>query len=572
MGFWKTILGIARNRLIGPPVVVLGLGVAALAFVLTPVTYVSSSLLVLTTPSAGGLEDPNRPGWTTNPLLQFNDGLKTSAAILIQAAGTDEALTKMGAGKGSPTKVVINDGTSDGKVMTASQTGPFIFVQVTSTNEGAVTDIVHNAEQFLRNDLVNRQRTLGAPKQTYLMLTEVVPASSPKAKMTQKWEFSGAAFVAIVGLGFGIAYLGARRRALREAAAETPYDFYYGSTGEAGPLRPARRPGALRSAAGSARSDASAWEGEEAGSPAGNAHPIPLSPNGSGPSEARGSDVPDYGLPLDGDPADTVHDRPSKKPTEPFAAPYPMFGGDPALGSAVAGKRDGIRGPAETPRRKTYEPEPTLEREQTRAQEQARDREAIRAADRSYGHAPTRAHEAVREHEDLPWPEHEKAADDDSGGYDQAASRNTLKSGSAFEREDEQAFGDEQERELGETLGFREALGSEQTRGFAGTFRSDRDVEGDREPWRLGDATRDENGHPGGAPAGGDGDGPSGGGGGSGAGVVDGDDESWRDGETARDKGRQGTAAFEILGAEAADPREREPGGDPEDAPAPRVR
>ncbi|MFC4908588.1 hypothetical protein [Actinomadura gamaensis] len=319
MGFWKTILGIARNRLIGPPVVVLALGVAALVFVLTPVTYVSSSLLVLTTPSAGGLEDPNRPGWTTNPLLQFNDGLKTTAAILIQAAGTRDALTKMGAGPGSPAKVVINDGTSNGKVMTASQTGPFIFVQVTSTREDSVTGIVRNAEQYLRTDLINRQRTLGAPKQTYLMLTDVVPASPPQAKMTQKWEFAGAAFGAIVCMGFGIAYLVIRRRSLRAAAAETPYDFYYGSVKDAAPLRPA----ALLSAGSSdssrrvRRYDPSAWEDEDDDSPSKHIPPLPLSRNGTRPAEQNGhppSDITDYGLPLDADPAETVHDHPRKRP------------------------------------------------------------------------------------------------------------------------------------------------------------------------------------------------------------------------------------------------------------------
>ncbi|WP_026412515.1 hypothetical protein [Actinomadura oligospora] len=297
MGFWKTILGIARNRLIGPPVVVLGLGVGALVFVLTPVTYVSSSLLVLTTPSAGGLEDPNRPGWTTNPLLQFNDGLKTTAAILIQAAGTDDALAKMGVAKGGATKVVINDGTSNGKVMTASQTGPFIFVQVTSTREDEVTGVVHNAEQHLRDDLVNRQRTLGAPKQTYLMLTEVVPASSPVAQKTQKLEFSGAAFVAVVGLGFGIAYLGARRRALREAAAETPYDFYYGTTTDSVSLRPARRSALTPSPV--ARTH---LEGDSSSQ---QVPAVPQSPNGSSPPAPN-----DYGLPLTGDPTETVRDLP----------------------------------------------------------------------------------------------------------------------------------------------------------------------------------------------------------------------------------------------------------------------
>lgn len=308
MGFWKTILGIARNRLIGPPVVVLGLGVAALVFVLTPVTYVSSSLLVLTTPSAGGLEDPNRPGWTTNPLLQFNDGLKTTAAILIQAAGTDQALGRMGAGKGSPAKVVINDGTSNGKVMTASQTGPFIFVQVTSTREGSVEGIVRNAEQYLRDDLVNRQRTLGAPKQTYLMLTEVVPASAPTAQMTKKWEFSGAAFGFIVCAGFGVAYLGARRRTLREAAAETPYDFYYGSVRDAAPLRPAVLLPA-RPAPSPRPYDASIWENEPEAAPR----------NGTPPQ--NGHKPKDYGLPLDADPTETVHDHPTPTTSEPDRNP-----------------------------------------------------------------------------------------------------------------------------------------------------------------------------------------------------------------------------------------------------------
>ncbi|RFU43044.1 hypothetical protein DZF91_03420 [Actinomadura logoneensis] len=484
MGFWKTILGIARNRLIGPPVVVLGLGVAALAFVLTPVTYVSSSLLVLTTPSAGGLEDPNRPGWTTNPLLQFNDGLKTSAAILIQAAGTEESLKRMGAGKGSPTKVVINDGTSDGKVMTASQTGPFIFVQATSTREGAVTDVVHNAERLLRDDLVNRQRALGAPRQTYLMLTEVVPASAPRAKMTQKWEFSGGAFGAVVCLGFGIAYLAARRRDLREAAAETPYDFYYGSTDEGGPLRPARPQTPAPSRRGSAAEDGRSPQS------------VPPSPNGAGHHAA------DYGLPMDGDPADTLHDRPSTKPTEPLAAPHPLLGNEPM--------DEGEKTPE--PRRKTYEPEPRQEREQIRAREQARDREAIRGADLTF------AHSSAHEHQDVPWPEREETGDATSGRPAGNSEQPADRGGGAF---------------------------LEPERGFAGTFRSD----GQHEDVPWPEHTKADDG-----------------------GVLESDDEPgpWRDGGPARDRGRQGTAAFEILGAEAASSRESD--GEPSDASAPRVR
>jgi hypothetical protein len=92
MEFWKTILGLARRKFIGLPLLAVALGTAALAYFLVPAHYVSTTTMVLTTPTGGGTlsQDPTKPNGLTNPLLNFDEGLKTAATIVIHAMNTPE--------------------------------------------------------------------------------------------------------------------------------------------------------------------------------------------------------------------------------------------------------------------------------------------------------------------------------------------------------------------------------------------------------------------------------------------------------------------------------------------------
>jgi len=225
MGFWKTVLGIARRPFISLPIFGLALIMGGIAYLASPTHYVSSGYMVLTTPTSGGIIDPSKAAWSTNPLLQFNDGLKTTAAILIQAIGTPESQKSLGAGPGSSTKITVNDGSTNSALTSTSSTGPFIFVQVDGTSPVGIRDMVLRTENKIRDDLNQRQRQLNAPKATYLLLTDVVTPDDPVAKQTTKFEYGAAAGLAVVLIGFGSVYTtervksGRRRLASRQIAA-----------------------------------------------------------------------------------------------------------------------------------------------------------------------------------------------------------------------------------------------------------------------------------------------------------------------------------------------------------------
>jgi hypothetical protein len=225
MGFWKTVLGIARRPFISLPIFGLALIMGGVAYLVSPTHYVSSGYMVLTTPTSGGVVDPSKAAWSTNPLLQFNDGLKTTAAILIQAISTPESLKQLGAGPGGGAKITVNDGSSNSALTSTSSTGPFIFVQVDGTSPAGIRDMVLRTENKIRDDLNQRQRELNAPKATYLLLTDVVTPGEPVAKQTTKWEYGAAAGLLVVLVGFGAVYTaerigaGKRRLASRQIAA-----------------------------------------------------------------------------------------------------------------------------------------------------------------------------------------------------------------------------------------------------------------------------------------------------------------------------------------------------------------
>jgi hypothetical protein len=240
MGFWKTVLGIARRPFIGLPVLGFALIFGASAYLAAPTHYISSGYMVLTTPTSGGAIDPTKSTFTTNPLLAFNDGLKTTAAILIQSVNTDTVMGQLGAGSGSGTKITVNDGSSNSQLANSSSTGPFIFVQVDSTSPVGVRDAVLRAENHIRDDLTNRERTLNAPKTTYLLLTDVVTPANPVAKNTTKYEYAAGAGLGTILLGFGIALAVQRIRgagARRTPATAPTGSPRNGSGGGRGPER-----------------------------------------------------------------------------------------------------------------------------------------------------------------------------------------------------------------------------------------------------------------------------------------------------------------------------------------------
>jgi hypothetical protein len=208
MDFWKAILGLVRRRYVVLPILLLSIGVAALAYLLTPSHYVSSTTMVLTTPTSGGTlsQDPSKPTGLTNPLLNFDDGLKTTSAILIQAMNTPDVVKELTSGGAA--EVIIDDGSSNANLLGVN--GPFVFIEADSKRADESKAIVQRAQQRVRDELLNRQKALNAPPTTYITIVDVVPPSVPEVQRGQRVQLALAGLVVTSIGGIAGAY-GAER-------------------------------------------------------------------------------------------------------------------------------------------------------------------------------------------------------------------------------------------------------------------------------------------------------------------------------------------------------------------------
>lgn len=231
MEFWKTIGGLIRRLYVALPVLMVAVAAAALASYLTPLQYQSTTFLVLTTPTSGGTleRDPSQPVGETNPLLQFNESLRTTAEVLIHSVNTKDAHRRLGVTEDGPAKLVVDDGRTNPDLLGSD--GPFIYIEVTSPSAREAGDIVRRADQRIRDELVARQEALGAPPSTFISLTYVVAPTPAVAVIADKLEVGGIALVAALVLGLAVAYLieqirlGRRRpHAVFERAPEGPDD------------------------------------------------------------------------------------------------------------------------------------------------------------------------------------------------------------------------------------------------------------------------------------------------------------------------------------------------------------
>lgn len=242
MEFWVTIVGLLRRKRVIIPTLLVAVTLGVVAYAGTPNTYTSSTTMVLTTTPYGGTEsqDPTKPTELTNPMLNFNESLKTTSAILIEAMntkGVDEQAGATGA-----TTLIINDGRTNPELLGLN--GPFLYIMAQSTSPTEAKNVVVQAQKLMMAKLHAWQNDLNAPKTTYLSLAEVVPPTTPVPRHSMKLGLLAFLFGFLLCLG--IAYLGhqlrARRRAraaARAAAAGGPPGL--GPKPRVGP-RPARGP------------------------------------------------------------------------------------------------------------------------------------------------------------------------------------------------------------------------------------------------------------------------------------------------------------------------------------------
>ncbi|MEU7989128.1 hypothetical protein AB0B56_30125 [Streptosporangium canum] len=208
MDFWKAIFGLVKRRLIGPPLAVLALAAATLVFFLMPTTYVSTASMVLTTPATGGTlpSDPTKPLGLTNPLLQFSDGLRVTAGILILSMNAPEVAAELGVLPNGTTEITINDGRTNPNLLGISTNGPFVYVEVQSRSAATAQEVVVKAKQRVRRELTDRQQALKAPRSTFISIVDVVPSSTPEAKLSGKLTAAGGTLFLVFLVGIGIAY------------------------------------------------------------------------------------------------------------------------------------------------------------------------------------------------------------------------------------------------------------------------------------------------------------------------------------------------------------------------------
>lgn len=230
MDFWRTVLVILRRWYVVLPAFALSVGSAALVYATMPAHYTSGSVLVLTSPTTGGSlpADPDIPTGVVNPLLNFNQGLSTSAAILIQALNAPEVAAEIGVSPDSPTTYRVSNGSSNPELLTS---GPFVFIVGESPSAHEAADIVRRVADQARVELRARQAAVDAPEQTYIEISVVAPATTPEAKRGSKSRATAAAlgigFVASLFAAFAtesIALAWRRRRAQRAPTHTEPHD------------------------------------------------------------------------------------------------------------------------------------------------------------------------------------------------------------------------------------------------------------------------------------------------------------------------------------------------------------
>ncbi|HEV2779862.1 MAG TPA: hypothetical protein VGX25_10735 [Actinophytocola sp.] len=180
MDFWQTILVVFRRWYVALPAFLLSILLALAVYSSVPKVYNSTSVLVLTLPATGASQpaDPDRPRDQTNPLLNFDKGLSTSAAILIEALRDPEIAAELGVPPGGDTWFEVGNGSSNPELLI---TGPFLFIQGNSATPEGARDIVGKVAERARVELANRQKEVNAPASTYITAVEVVPPTMPAA-------------------------------------------------------------------------------------------------------------------------------------------------------------------------------------------------------------------------------------------------------------------------------------------------------------------------------------------------------------------------------------------------------
>lgn len=195
MDFWGTVLVVLRRWYVAVPVFLVTIGSAGIVFLSAPTFYASTGTLVLTAPTGGSTVDPTRPRVETNPLLAFDSTLRITSSLLIASLSTPESAAKIDA-TGAVNSLQVSNGQLD---------GPFVAFKVESRSAEVSQATVRKLLDLANQDMIDRQTRLGAPRQTFINVVEVVPPTAPQAVITSRLRSAAVA----LALGLVVSLLSA---------------------------------------------------------------------------------------------------------------------------------------------------------------------------------------------------------------------------------------------------------------------------------------------------------------------------------------------------------------------------
>jgi hypothetical protein len=211
--FSQTMRAFARLWYIAIPVFLLVLAIALFMADRLPHQYESTGTVVLTEPDPASAAKDHSLGAAdvANPLLSFADSLTTSSELLIQSLNSPIIAQQLHAEGGTATYTA-----TDGAL-----TGPFIVVTADSPDAAPVQHTVSLAMSYVRKELVQRQKDLGAPASSYIEVKDVVTPTEAAPKLGGKTRFLGAtlilALAASLTAAYGVDTTRRRRRRVRAA-------------------------------------------------------------------------------------------------------------------------------------------------------------------------------------------------------------------------------------------------------------------------------------------------------------------------------------------------------------------
>ena len=207
------ILRVMRSRwYIVVPMMLLAAGLGLAAFVVTPTSYTTYTMVsLLSAPSATKTATMGQD----NPFLNFNDSLVATADFLgRRLESTDVQLQLKNAGVTEKYKVT----------MAENAQGPFLTITVTGDDKDHLLVSAGTLSRFADTTLVTIQEQNGVKEKDQIRLTQVIPAQKPEPEMKKKIEFVIAAAGGTMALTFVLTFIvesvSRRRRAQAEAAAE----------------------------------------------------------------------------------------------------------------------------------------------------------------------------------------------------------------------------------------------------------------------------------------------------------------------------------------------------------------